>query len=175
MAEGDHNRTLRHITRPFLPIAFLRRPPTVLSKAASYVEWRAQPIGMVADFDDFNLPLAREICEKAVAQRGSGWLTTEETRAVLTAMQLPILPGGVARTADEAAKLAAHIGYPVAVKLASHRLVHKTEIGGVRLNLNSETSVREAFAAIRERLASDHNLDAMEGVLVQPMLPMEWR
>ena len=65
--------------------------------------------------------------------------------------------------------MAACIGYPVAVKLASHRLVHKTEIGGVRLNLHTAGEVREAFAAIRERLAHDDNLDAMEGVLVQPM------
>jgi acetate---CoA ligase (ADP-forming) len=170
MAEDDHNRTFAtdHETIPAYP--YPETPATVLSKATSYVQWRTEPIGMIADFDNLQIPLARGICEKAVAQRGSDWLTTEETRAVLTAMQLPILPGGVARTANEAAKLAAHIGFPVAVKLASHRLVHKTEIGGVRLNLNSETSVREAFGAIRERLARDHNLDAMEGVLVQPML-----
>jgi acyl-CoA synthetase (NDP forming) len=170
MAEGDHDRTFATDRETIPAYPYPETPATVLSKAASYAEWRTKPIGMIADFDDLHLPLARGICEKAVARRGIDWLTTEETRAVLTAMQLPILPGGVARTADEAAQLAAHIGFPVAVKLASHRLVHKTEIGGVRLNLYSETAVREAFDAIQERLARDHNLDAMDGVLVQPML-----
>jgi acyl-CoA synthetase (NDP forming) len=102
--------------------------------------------------------------------RGVGWLTTQETRAVLTAMQLPLPPGGVAHTAEEAATLAKHIGFPVAAKLASHRIVHKTEIGGVRLNLSSESAVREAFDSIRQRLIKENDLEAMEGILIQPMV-----
>ncbi len=62
------------------------------------------------------------------------------------------------------------MGFPVAVKLASRQILHKTEIGAVRLNLADEKAVRDAFEAIRSRLALDHKLDAMEGVLVQPML-----
>ncbi|MGH7231283.1 MAG: acetate--CoA ligase family protein [Nitrospiraceae bacterium] len=62
------------------------------------------------------------------------------------------------------------IGFPVAMKLASHRLIHKTEIGGVRLHLSTEADIRHAFDAIRSRLEQDRTLDAMEGVLVQPML-----
>jgi acyl-CoA synthetase (NDP forming) len=58
----------------------------------------------------------------------------------------------------------------VAVKLASQRLVHKTEIGGVHLNLRDEGMVRQAFEAIRDRLVRGHNLAALEGVLVQPMI-----
>lgn len=170
MAEGDHDRTLvtDHETIPTYP--FPETPARVLSKAAAYAEWRTLPIGLIPDFDDHNLPLARGICAKAVAQRGGEWLTAEETRAVLTAMCLPVLPGGVAQTADEAVELATRIGFPVAVKLASRRLIHKTEIKGVHLNLHSAGEVREAFAAIRERLTHDHNLDAMEGVLLQPMV-----
>ncbi len=170
IAEGDHDRTLTN-ERETIPIYLLPEiPARVLSKAATYGEWRRQPVGMIPDFDDLDLPLARAICEKAATERGGGWLTTEETRAVLTAMRLPVLPGGVAQTAEEAADLATHVGFPVAVKLASHRLVHKTEVGGVCLNLTSETAVREAFTAIRERLARDGKVDAMEGALVQPML-----
>ena len=67
-------------------------------------------------------------------------------------------------------KLACKIGFPVAVKLASHQILHKTEIGAVRLNLADGQAVRDAFEAIRSRLAQDHKFDAMEGVLVQPML-----
>jgi acyl-CoA synthetase (NDP forming) len=58
----------------------------------------------------------------------------------------------------------------VAVKLASQRLTHKTEIGGVRLGLTNEAAVQGAFEEIRSRLARDNNLDAMEGVLVQTMI-----
>ena len=62
------------------------------------------------------------------------------------------------------------MGFPVAVKLASSRLVHKTEIGGVQLNLHDEGMVRTAFATIRNSLEAAKNLDAMEGVLIQSMV-----
>jgi acyl-CoA synthetase (NDP forming) len=105
-----------------------------------------------------------------LSERGSSWLTTEETHALLAAMKLPLVQGTVATSAEEAVKLACKIGFPVTVKLASRQIVHKTEIGAVRLNLADEQAVRHAFEAIRSRLAQDHKLDAMEGVLVQPML-----
>jgi acetyl coenzyme A synthetase (ADP forming)-like protein len=170
MAEGDRDRSLA-LTGETIPTYRLPEiPARVLSKAAAYAEWRAQPLGLLPDYQDLDLPLVREICSKALSQRGAGWLTTEETRSVLRAMSLPVPPGGVAQTEDDAVELARRVGFPVAVKLASHRLVHKTEIGGVRLSIQEEKAVRQAFRAIRDRLAQDNNLDAMEGVLVQPMV-----
>jgi acyl-CoA synthetase (NDP forming) len=170
MAEGDRDRSLALAgeTIPTYPLPEI--PARVLSKAAAYAEWRAQPLGLLPDYQDLDLPLVREICAKALSQRGAGWLTTEETRSVLTAMGFPLPPGGVAQTEDDAVELARRVGFPVAVKLASHRLVHKTEIGGVRLSIKEEKAVRQAFREIRDRLAQDNNLDAMEGVLVQPMV-----
>jgi acyl-CoA synthetase (NDP forming) len=85
-------------------------------------------------------------------------------------MKLPLVQGGVATSAEEAVKLACKVGFPVAVKLASRQIVHKTEVGAVRLNLADEQAVRDAFEAIRSRLAQDHKVDTMEGVLVQPMI-----
>jgi len=170
MAEGDPGRGFALSTETIPSFSLPEAPALVLSKAAEYAEWRTQPPGMVPDFNDLNLPTARDICHAALSRRGSGWLTTEETRGVLSAMTLPVSPGGVATTADEAVAVATRIGFPVAVKLASHHIVHKTEIGGVRLNLTTEDAVREAFMAIRRRLEQDQKLDAMEGVLVQPMM-----
>ncbi len=170
MAEGDRERIFLLPGETIPTYALPEIPARVLSKAATYREWRSQPPGMIPDFDDLDIDVARTVCAKAMALRGAGWLTTEETRTVLTALRLPVPPGGVARTADEAAILATQIGFPVAVKLASHLVVHKTEIGGVCLNLNRESEVREAFEAIRDRLAKDDNLVAMQGVLVQPMV-----
>jgi len=170
MAEGDRDRsfTLKSETIPTYPLPEM--PARVLSRAAAYAEWRSRPLGVIPDFADLALPLAREICAKALAQRGAGWLTAEETRHVLNAFGLPLPPGGVARTEEDAAALAQRVGFPVAVKLASHRLVHKTEIGGVRLSIKDSPEVRQAFREIRDRLAQDHNLDAMDGVLIQRMI-----
>lgn len=145
-------------------------PARVAGKSAAYVQWRDRPIGMVPDFDDLDLPTITTTCRKALAERGSGWLTAKETRTVLGAMAIPLPPGGLATSAEEAAMLAAQVGFPVAVKLASHTLVHKTDIGGVHLNLATEAEVREAYDKIAARLAQDGAGDAMEGVLVQPMV-----
>jgi acyl-CoA synthetase (NDP forming) len=141
----------------------------VLGKVAVYAQWRAGPHGIIPDFDDIDPDSARAICRKAIEGRGAGWLSAEEARAVLGAMSLPVAPGGVAATADEAAQLAENAGFPVAVKLASSRILHKTEKGGVHLNLDDEDAVRGAFEAIRRSQEADDSLEAMEGVLVAPM------
>ncbi len=170
MAEGDSDRTFSDLTETIPVYSLPESPAFVLSKASAYAEWRQQPSGMVPDVDDLDLSLVQTICATALSQRGAGWLTTEETRIVLNAMKLPVQPGGVAHTSDEAVALADKIGYPIAVKLASHRIVHKTDIGGVHLQLTDERAVRDAFESIRAPLAQAGQLDAMEGVLVQPMV-----
>jgi acyl-CoA synthetase (NDP forming) len=170
MAEGDLDRTFQAAGEAIPTFPLPEHPAVVLSKACQYEEWRAQPLGMIPDFNDMDIPAARAICAKALSQEGAGWLTVEDTRALLISAKLPVAKGGVARTADQAAALACEVGFPVAVKLASHQILHKTEMGGVHLNLAHEQAVRDAFEAIRTRLVQDNKLDAMEGVLVQPML-----
>jgi acetate---CoA ligase (ADP-forming) len=170
MAEGDLDRTFSFSTETIPTYSLPESPAFVLSKAAAYGKWRQQPLGTVPDFDDLELSGARKICRTALSQRGAGWLTTEETRNLLSIMRLPVQSGGIARSANEAVALAGKIGYPVAVKLASHQIVHKTEIDGVQLNLPDEQAVRAAFESIRARLVRNNQLEAMEGVLVQPMV-----
>ncbi|MEY4704681.1 MAG: hypothetical protein RL042_877 [Nitrospirota bacterium] len=170
MAERDLDRKFT-IGRETIPTyRHPEIPARIISHAVAYEAWRRQPIGEVPNYRDIDLPKAKSICAKALSERGTGWLTTEETNALLVAMKLPLAPGAMAANAEEAVKLACTIGFPVAVKLASHQILHKTEIGAVRLNLADEQAVRDAFDAIRSRLAQDNKLDAMEGVLVQPML-----
>jgi acetyl coenzyme A synthetase (ADP forming)-like protein len=150
--------------------AFPENAARVLGKLASYSEWRRQPQGMIPEFDDVAPATARRVCEDALKQRGSSWLSAAEARDVLTAFRLPIRQSDVCCTAEEAARVAKEIGYPVALKLASSEIIHKTEAGGVQLNLANDDAVQQAFAAIRDRLAAEKRLDAMEGVIVQPMI-----
>jgi acetate---CoA ligase (ADP-forming) len=169
MAEDGVNVPLELGSETVPSYAFPEAAARVLSKVATHAEWRSRPLGTIPEFRDIQPATAREICRKALHERGAGWLSAEETRSVLTAMNLPVAPGGLAHTADEAEAIAQSLGFPVAVKLASHHLIHKTEIGGVHLNLTSTAAVREAYEKIRDRLVKDNNLAAMEGVLVQPM------
>ncbi|HYV39892.1 MAG TPA: acetate--CoA ligase family protein, partial [Gemmataceae bacterium] len=150
--------------------AFPETAARVLGKAATYAEWKAQPLGRVPELADIDLDAAHAVCKEALNKNGNGWLSTEATRRVLQAMGLPISAGGVAKTAQEAAALARGLGFPVAVKLASHEIVHKTEMGGVHLGLSDEIAVIRAFDEIRKRLDKENQLHAMDGVLIQPMI-----
>jgi acetate---CoA ligase (ADP-forming) len=170
MVEEGMSLPLRLVQESIPTYAFPETAARVLSKVTDHAEWRAQPVGMFLEFDDSDVQDALHLCHQALETRGDGWLTTEETRQLLTAMGLPVAPGGVAQTADEAVELARQVGFPVAVKLASHLIVHKTEVGGINLNLVDAAAVRQAFEAIRNRLIERDQVQAMEGVLVQPMV-----
>jgi acetyl coenzyme A synthetase (ADP forming)-like protein len=150
--------------------AFPEAAARSLSKAAFYAAWRDTPPGTLPSFDDVDVGLARRICRRSLETRGDSWLSAEDTRSVLRGAALPVLHGGVARTAREARTLASSLGFPVAVKLASSQILHKTEVGGVHLDLCSEAAVERAFDQIRARLIRENCLEAMEGVLVQPMI-----
>jgi acetyl coenzyme A synthetase (ADP forming)-like protein len=155
----------------FPDYAFPENAARVLGKLARYAAWRAQPEDVIPDFDDIQPRTARAVCQQALQTYGEGWLSAEDARKVLSALALPLPRGGVCHTADEAVKLAEELGFPVALKLASRKIIHKSDIGGVRLSLRNGQAVREAFEAICTRLASEQKLDSMDGVLVQPMIP----
>ncbi|MDO8793067.1 MAG: acetate--CoA ligase family protein, partial [Vicinamibacterales bacterium] len=141
-----------------------------LGKVTAYSTWRSQPAGLFWGFDDINLDEARAICRKALADRGDTWLTDKEAWAVLHAFAMPAAVRSLARTADDAAAFASVIGFPVAAKLASTKVQHKTELGVVRLNLMTPQEVREAFADIVARGTQAVGPGAIEGVVIQPMI-----
>ncbi len=165
----------RHVTgaggERFPDYAFPESAARVLGKLARYSEWRRRPEDVIPDFDDIQPGVARDVCQQALNSFGEGWLAAEDARKVLSAFALPMPPGSVCRTADEAARVAEGLGFPVAVKLASRTIIHKSDIGGVRLGLKDAKAVRDAFEAMRARLTQEQKLDAMDGVLVQPMIP----
>jgi acyl-CoA synthetase (NDP forming) len=142
----------------------------VLGKLADYAEWLAEPKGTIIDFEDINAPQARTLCQRALAERRASWLSGDETHKVLSDFRLPLPAGRVCSDDDEAAATAARIGFPVALKLSSRVIVHKSEVGGVVLNLGDAPSVRRAFREIQQRLMRENRLKEMDGVLVQPMI-----
>jgi len=134
----------------------------VLSKSVAYAEWRSKPPAMVPGFSDIDKDAARQVVARAIDSRGEGWLTMEEARSVLSSFRIPQVRAGLAQTSDEAAKIANSLGFPVAMKLASQRVLHKSDVGAVRLNLQNEEAVRRGFDGIWQ--------DDMEGILVQQMV-----
>jgi acetyltransferase len=94
-------------------------------------------------------------------------LSEHESKQVLNAYDLPTTPSQIARSTDEAVAAAEAIGYPVVLKLHSETITHKSDRGGVQLNLENAGAVRAAFLRIRDAFRS---ADAFHGVTVQPMI-----
>lgn len=136
--------------------------------------------------DGENRTLASHVID-SVRQAGRTLLTEYESKQVLSAYGIPVVDTRVATTEDEAVELADRIGYPVVLKLSSETITHKTDVGGVRLNLPDAETVRKAFRAIQvsvERWEQKHQepagpegsndrLPLFLGVTVQPMLNIE--
>jgi acyl-CoA synthetase (NDP forming) len=108
---------------------------------------------------------ARETAEHATVR---GPWSEARARDLLSAAGVPVVPGGLARSADEAADLAGRVGLPVALKVCSAQITHKSDVGGVALGLRTEAEVRAGYAKVRA--AGDRVPGAeVEGVLVTPM------
>ncbi len=105
-----------------------------------------------------------------VTAEGRTLLTEYESKKVLAAYGIPITDTELAQTPDEAVAAADEIGYPVVAKLLSRTITHKTDVGGVALNLQNGDAVREAFERIRDSVARAVGVEHFEGVTIQPMI-----
>jgi acetyltransferase len=115
---------------------------------------------------------AMELVERVRAS-GRTLLTEAESKSLLEAYGIPAVRTVVARDAEGAVRAAEEIGYPVVVKLHSETVTHKTDMGGVRLNLSDAEEVRRAFEGILATVAAKAGREHFLGVTVQPMVRME--
>jgi acetyl coenzyme A synthetase (ADP forming)-like protein len=144
---------------------FPERGVVALARTVSYGEWRRKPPGRVPRFPDLERNRAREVIRAALA-RGGGWLPPGETEALLSAFGIPVAPIRIARRATEAVEAARALGYPVVLKAVGPAILHKTEVGGVRLDLSDDQAVSGAFRDLQERLGP-----AMTEALIQKQVP----
>lgn len=116
---------------------------------------------------------ARKTVSELVQQvRSSGrtLLNEFESKKILAGYGIPVVETRPATKEDEAAATALEIGYPVVLKLLSNTIAHKTDVDGVRLRLQNEDEVREAFRSIRTAVAEKAGMEHFLGVTVQPMM-----
>lgn len=114
---------------------------------------------------------ATAIIDKA---RNSGryLLTEAESKQLLAAYGIPTVPTHIATTPDQAVAKAEELGYPVVLKLHSETVTHKTDVGGVQLNLKDDQAVRSAYEAIKKGVSEKHSVNDFLGVTVQPMIKL---
>ena len=128
-----------------------------LGHAVARAEWLRRPAGAPVELDGIDQAAARELVESVVRTSNDAWLTPPQVRRLFEAYGIPLVPERVALDADEAVTAAEQLGYPVVVKTAAAG-AHKTETGGIALDLMGEADVRAAV----ERIGAP--------VLVQPMI-----
>lgn len=148
---------------------FPERAVSALKAMADYRESKAQPLPEFEHFD-VDKDAVREVFEKV---RGEGRVTIGdfEARTILEAYGLTIPQSRLAEDAEQAVKFAAEIGYPVVLKIASPNILHKTDVGGVRVGLRNAQDVRDAFDLMVYRAQRYVPGAEIWGCLVQEMTP----
>ena len=130
--------------------------------------WTQKPDGVTPVYD-VNKTLAKSIMQAALDD-GRDQLTTRESMDVLEAYGIRICQSGFAKDIEEAVALANRIGYPVVMKMTSKTTSHKTDVGGVRVNIQSEEALRAEYADLIEKLRERNLLEGLEGVIIQEMV-----
>jgi acetyltransferase len=119
------------------------------------------------------LEFAREKSQrivKAGVKRDADILTEVESKNLLSTYGIPVNQTLIARTVEEAVQKSSKLGFPVVMKIYSREITHKSEIGGVKLDLKSPSEVKKAFTMIMENVAAANLNTKVEGVTVQPMI-----
>ena len=130
--------------------------------------WVEKPIGEEVRFD-VDQARARAIMAEAVAE-GRDQLSTRESIDVLEAYGVRVCQAGFARTEDEAVAIADRIGYPIVMKMTSKTTSHKTDVGGVRVNIGSADALRAQYQDLVAKLEERGLLEGLEGVIIQEMV-----
>ncbi|KST68603.1 bifunctional acetate--CoA ligase family protein/GNAT family N-acetyltransferase [Mastigocoleus testarum] len=125
-----------------------------------------------ADTDIPDRALVDKIINTA-REAGRTLLTEAESKELLGAYGIPTVTTRIAIGVEEAVRVAEEIGYPVVLKLFSETITHKTDVGGVRLNLHTSDEVRTAYQAIESSVAEKVGANHFAGVTVQPMINLK--
>jgi acyl-CoA synthetase (NDP forming) len=125
-----------------------------LAALARYSEIRSRQIGKPRSFDDVDKCTAEDILQK-VTQAGRKALCADDVYELLSAYGIPVADWSVACSAEEAERAAAEIGMPVAVKADSESILHKSDVGGVAVDLRNGGAVRSAVEGMEKRLKTE--------------------
>ncbi len=145
------------------------RAVRTLRAMAEYAAWRERPVRVVTRF-----PVNRRRVERVLTwhrRMGIGQVGEVEAKEILRAYDFRVLPGSLATTADQAVETAARIGYPVVLKISSPEIIHKSDFGGVRVNLSTPEQVRDAFDLMMLRVRRRAPEARIRGAFVEQMGP----
>ncbi|HEX5068828.1 MAG TPA: acetate--CoA ligase family protein [Vicinamibacterales bacterium] len=167
MGDESHPRLMAGAEQ--IPVyTFPENAARALGRIVRYARWRRSPERGPRVLRDIDIVAARELCQGVMKARGSAWLTDEEIARLLGAFGLAMTPSRAVHSQNEAVESATAIGFPVVAKLSSRAGMHKTEVGGVALNLGTPDEVAAAVGRM-ERDAARHGLP-VDAIVIQPMI-----
>ncbi|HWS46061.1 MAG TPA: acetate--CoA ligase family protein, partial [Acidimicrobiia bacterium] len=158
---GDHEQ------RTIPSFAFPEAAARALGRVADLGDWRRQPEGSEPELKDVDADGARALVHARLAEHPDGlWLDLPDATELLQCFGIPVAASQLVQNADDAARAARELGYPVVLKAGSPEIVHKSDVGGVVLDLGDDAAVRTAFADMDAHLGA-----AMGGAIVQVTVP----
>jgi acyl-CoA synthetase (NDP forming) len=140
----------------------------VLNAMLRYADWRKKPLPRVPSLNKVDRAAARKILNQS---KDGHTLGEAATRPLLAAYGIPVVKGGVAHNPYESASVAAQVGFPVAMKIISPQILHKSDVGGIRLNLETEIDVANEYERLFMDLQRKLPQAKLEGVLIEQMAP----
>jgi acyl-CoA synthetase (NDP forming) len=159
----EHTKALRKTLPNVAVLQGLDRAVGAIKALIEYAQLRKE----VPDIVSSSKPSARAVLEKTLnSANGAAALDEVASKKLLKAYGIPISKEEIAQTAAEAATIARKIGFPVVAKVVSPDILHKSDIGGVALNLNSPAEVKKAFSDITARVKKLKNKPKLEGILI---------
>jgi acetyltransferase len=168
MGEATVSGALRALRTAHIPdYRFPERAASAVAALRRHAEWRSRPGFSPAVLPDVN----RESTGYLLASAPDEWIGGSAASAILSGYGIHGPCEALAHTADEAAYWAAQFGYPVVLKVASPDIPHKSDVGGVALDLADEQSVRHAFDRILEAARRACPEARIDGATIQQMVP----
>lgn len=166
---GDSRAVRRALLKDRIPhYQFPENAARAMAAMAEFAAWSHRPQGEVRRFDDTKPEAVRAIIERARARKPV-FLSEPECHEIMAAYGLPVLPARLAANEDEAAQAGAEVGYPVVIKVVSPDILHKTDVGGVRVNIADEASLRREHSAMLDSIRRTKPDARIWGVFVQKM------
>ena len=170
MGRDDELSGIRILREANLPVyIFPEAAARALAAMNRYRDIRNRPEGVVRHFDDVDKVQVAQVFDKAM-QEGRERLTHTEVRTVLEAYHFPLATSVYVAEPKDLGRAGETIGYPVAMKVASPQIIHKSDVGGVLLDLRSERELLDAYAKLRNRIQRLPEKVTEWGVIIQRMV-----
>jgi acetyltransferase len=159
----------RHVLhRNKVPMAvFPETPGQVLGSMRWYRDWSKNDPQPVMDFKDINIANVK----KQLSSVEGKALGEAETRPIFDAYGMDVIPGDIATDPNEVVDIADKIGYPVVIKIVSPQILHKSDMGGIALNLATAKEVKDAVEEMRTKIRQAAPEAEIKGFLVEKMAP----